>query len=85
MEREIMDIDYKIDGRDILLRQSDFALDDTLDCGQAFRWEKIADNAYHGAFLNKQLTISCENGSDLFKSFLKSGRIILTFGQITAD
>lgn len=67
MEREIMDIDYKIDGRDILLRQSDFALDDTLDCGQAFRWEKIADNAYHGAFLNKQLTISCENGSDLFR------------------
>ena len=62
-----MAIDYKIDGNDILLRQSDFALDDTLDCGQAFRWEKIAGNTYHGAFLNKQLTISCENGSDLFR------------------
>lgn len=62
-----MTIDYKIDGNDILLRQSDFALDDTLDCGQAFRWEKIAGNTYHGAFLNKQLTISCENGSDLFR------------------
>ena len=60
-------MDYKKDGKDILLRQSDFALDDTLDCGQAFRWEKIADNAYHGAFLNRQLTISCENGSDLFR------------------
>ena len=60
-------MDYKKDGKDILLRQSDFALDDTLDCGQAFRWEKISDNAYHGAFLNKQLTISCENGSDLFR------------------
>lgn len=58
---------YDIDGNDILLRQSDFALDDTLDCGQAFRWEKISDNAYHGAFLNKQLTVSCENGSDLFR------------------
>ena len=58
---------YDIDGNDILLRQSDFALDDTLDCGQAFRWEKISDNAYRGAFLNKQLTVSCENGSDLFR------------------
>lgn len=62
-----MAIDYKIEGNDILLHQSDFALDDTLDCGQAFRWEKTADNAYHGAFLNKQLTISCENGTDLFR------------------
>ncbi|MBR7009250.1 MAG: DNA glycosylase [Ruminococcus sp.] len=60
-------MEYKTDGNDILLRQGDFALDDTLDCGQAFRWEKIADNAYHGAFLNNQLTISCENGSDLFR------------------
>ena len=58
---------YDIDGNDILLRQSDFALDDTLDCGQAFRWEKISDNAYRGAFLNRQLTVSCENGSDLFR------------------
>ncbi len=60
-------MDYKIDGKDILLHQADFALDDTLDCGQAFRWEKVSENAYHGAFLNKQLTISCENGSDLFR------------------
>jgi N-glycosylase/DNA lyase len=58
---------YDIDGNDILLRQSDFALDDTLDCGQAFRWEKISDNAYRGAFLNRQLTVSCENDSDLFR------------------
>ena len=58
---------YDIDGNDILLRQSDFALDDTLDCGQAFRWEKISENAYRGAFLNRQLTVSCENGSDLFR------------------
>lgn len=62
-----MAIDYKIDGKDILLRQKDFALDDTLDCGQAFRWEKISENTYRGAFLNKQLTISCENGTDLFR------------------
>lgn len=30
-------MDYKVDGKDILLCQEDFDLDDTLDCGQAFR------------------------------------------------
>ena len=62
-------MDYKIDNNDILLRQKDFNLDDTLDCGQAFRWEKIDDNKYCGAFLNKPLTVSCENGSDLFRFY----------------
>ena len=33
-------MDYKIDGKDILLKQTDFSLDETLDCGQAFRWIK---------------------------------------------
>ena len=65
--RSVKTMDYKIDGKDILLKQSDFDLDQTLDCGQAFRWEKISENAYHGAFLNRQLTISCENGKDLFR------------------
>ncbi|MBQ8965398.1 DNA glycosylase [Ruminococcus sp.] len=60
-------MDYKTDGKDILLKQADFGLDDTLDCGQAFRWEKTAENTYSGAFLNKKLVISCENGSDLFR------------------
>lgn len=60
-------MEYKTDGKDILLKQPDFNLDETLDCGQAFRWEKIGENAYSGAFLNKKLVISCENGSDLFR------------------
>lgn len=60
-------MDYKTDKNDIVFSQSDFSLDDTLDCGQAFRWKKISDNTYCGAFLNKSLTISCENGSDLFR------------------
>lgn len=34
-------MDYTQSGSDILLKQPDFGLDDTLDCGQAFRWEKI--------------------------------------------
>ena len=51
-------MDYKIDGSDILLEQKDFDLDETLDCGQAFRWRKIDDNTYSGFFLNLPLTIS---------------------------
>lgn len=57
-------MDYKIDGKDIVLRQNDFNLDETLDCGQAFRWTKTASNTYSGHFFNTPLTICCENKSD---------------------
>lgn len=60
-------MNYTQDGNDILLQQSDFNLDETLDCGQAFRWVKVSYNTYKGAFLNHPLTISCENGSDTFR------------------
>lgn len=67
-------MNYKISGNDIILIQSDFDLDETLDCGQAFRWEKIDeessgeyagildnidfDKAYKGFRLNTPLLIS---------------------------
>jgi N-glycosylase/DNA lyase len=59
-------MEYKIQNSDIILTQFDFDLEQTLDCGQAFRWEKISDNeqaiTYQGHFLNKFLKISqCEN------------------------
>ena len=60
-------MDLKIDGKDILLHQADFDLDQTLDCGQAFRWEKTAENTYSGAFLNKKLVISLENVNGVFR------------------
>ncbi|MBQ5318083.1 MAG: DNA-3-methyladenine glycosylase 2 family protein [Oscillospiraceae bacterium] len=53
-------MEYIKQGKDILLKTADFDLDQTLDCGQAFRWEKISDNAYHGFVLNTPLTISQE-------------------------
>lgn len=53
---------YKISGNDVILETDDFDLDETLDCGQAFRWEKISDNAYHGYALNTPLTIT-QNGN----------------------
>lgn len=60
---------YTIDGRDILLCQPDFSLDETLDCGQAFRWEKACGTekvTYSGHYLNAPLTIS-EEGEDVFR------------------
>lgn len=53
-------MEYKIDKNDILLECKDLDLDDTLDCGQAFRWDKIDESTYKGAFLNRQLIISQE-------------------------
>ena len=60
-------MDYKIDGNDILLRQKDFDLNETLDCGQAFRWKKTGSSEYTGALLNKRLVISCDDGKELFR------------------
>jgi N-glycosylase/DNA lyase len=57
-------MDYIIKGRDILVKQPDFDLDETLDCGQAFRWAKTAAGEYSGFFFNRPLTIRCENKSD---------------------
>lgn len=54
-------MEYKIDGGDILLQQPDFDLDETLDCGQAFRWQKIDGSTYFGHYLNTPLVISCED------------------------
>ena len=59
-------MDYEIKGTGILLRQDDLDLDETLDCGQAFRWTKTGEREYTGAFLNKPLTIRCV-GDGLFE------------------
>ena len=40
-------MNYSISNNDIHLVQPDFSLDETLDCGQAFR-VKISDNTYQG-------------------------------------
>lgn len=53
-------MNYTVKGKDIHLYQPDFDLDETLDCGQAFRWEKTGDKAYHGYRLNKPLDIYAE-------------------------
>ncbi len=53
-------MNYKVHDNDIILYQPDFDLDETLDCGQAFRWEKVQseyDCTYSGYFLDRPLTI----------------------------
>lgn len=57
-------MDYKTNGNDIIIKQNDFGLDETLDCGQAFRWAKTKSDTYSGYFFNTPLTISCESKSD---------------------
>lgn len=73
-------MDYKVIDNDIVLIQNDFDLDETLDCGQAFRWEKIDkenlgeyadvlsnikfDKAYKGFRLNTPLLVSQKKFSE---------------------
>lgn len=57
-------MDLYAKGNDIILHQPDFDLDQTLDCGQAFRWVKTGEDEYTGAFLNIPLRISCVDKTD---------------------
>lgn len=60
-------MDYIKKGGDICLKQEDFDLEQTLDCGQAFRWEKTSDG-FFGFFLNKPLEIKKEKDYFIFKN-----------------
>ncbi len=54
-------MDYQVKSNDITVSEKDFDLDETLDCGQAFRWKKIISEypcTYEGKFLNTALKIS---------------------------
>lgn len=62
-------MDYTSKNNDILLYQPDFDLDETLDCGQAFRWEKADcgyNCTYNGYFLDKPLKISYDGERFIF-------------------
>ncbi len=58
--------EYRVENDDIVAKIADFDLDETLDCGQAFRWEKLSDNCYRGEAYNTPLTIADE-GEGLFR------------------
>lgn len=52
-----MNIKYN-DNNVVVTDITSFNLEQTLDCGQCFRWQKIEDNKYHGVAYGKPLTIS---------------------------
>ena len=49
---------YIIKNNDIYLYQNDFSIEETLDCGQAFRWKKINEDTYEGFYGSQILKIS---------------------------
>lgn len=54
-------MDYAVKNNDIIVSEPDLDLDETLDCGQAFRWKKIPSDhisTYIGSFVNDKLKIS---------------------------
>lgn len=54
-------MDYKVKNSDIIVKEEHFDLDQTLDCGQAFRWEAVPSDfyrTYKGHFKNIPLTVS---------------------------
>lgn len=60
-------MDYSVKKNNIVVSEKDFGLDDTLDCGQAFRWKKIPSDfkaTYEGSFLNTPLKISQTDGGE---------------------
>ena len=60
-------MNYTVCGNDIIIKKHDFELDDTLDCGQAFRWTKT-DYGYKGYFLNSYLELEDRNDTVVFKN-----------------
>ena len=58
---------YEISGNDIVLYEDDLELDDVLDTGQAFRWDRIGENAYFGHCLDHALEISGTKGRFVLK------------------
>lgn len=58
---------YYVKGNDIYLQQKDFDLEQTLDCGQAFRWEKTKEG-FCGTAFNKKLFIEDKKDCFVFKN-----------------
>lgn len=52
---------YEVDGKDIILYERDLDLDQTLDCGQAFRWYR-ENGVYRGYCVDTPLEISGADG-----------------------
>ncbi len=69
-------MDYSVRGSDILVSETDFNLDETLDCGQAFRWKRVPTDyecTYEGHFVNDALKVSqTKKGEFIFHDVTES-------------
>lgn len=57
----MIEINYVLKNNCVIIPKKDFSLDQTLDCGQAFRWQKTSSGDecnYYGHYLNHELNIS---------------------------
>lgn len=61
-------MNYEVSGKDIILYEDDLVLDDVLDTGQAFRWNKTGENSYFGYCLDTPLEISGSGGRFVLKN-----------------
>lgn len=53
---------YEKDGDTVLLDVSNFSLEETLDCGQCFRWTLLEDGSWQGIVRGEVATISLSGG-----------------------
>lgn len=60
-----MQIKYS-DNNVIVENITSFNLEQTLDCGQCFRWEELSSDKYHGVAYGKALTISQQGQTVIF-------------------
>lgn len=52
-----------VDNKNIIIKKvENFDLGQTLDCGQAFRWQKTEDNFWQGIAFGRELKLSLSNG-----------------------
>lgn len=66
-----MKIKYN-DNNIVILNITSFNLQQTLDCGQCFRWEEIEPDKYHGVAYGKPLTISQQGDTVILHDCNKS-------------
>lgn len=59
-------MDYRITDGGIIVKQEDFSLSQTLDCGQAFRWQMREDGSFEGFYLNRYLHVSETGNGEFF-------------------
>lgn len=82
-------MDYTIKGCDIIVHEPDLDLDDTLDCGQAFRWRKTGSDhfcTYTGSFVNDRLTVSqVRKGEFIFHNTTEADFLSKWYGYFDFD